>query len=238
MSRMTKLAALTGLVFVTMCSLAYAGEEETKVKSTSFLTILNNGGIVGHIIILSSVASLALAIEHAITIRRDVLVPPEILGQIEALFEEEEYEEAMTLCESAPNFLTNIIAAGLAKVGAGWDALQGALGEAADNEAIKMYQKISYLSLISQIAPMLGLYGTVIGMIMAFNVIAQSEAAPSPAKLAHGIEVALVTTAEGLTVAMPTVCIYFFFRNRVIRVVMEVGGITDELMERFRPTEA
>jgi biopolymer transport protein ExbB len=218
-----------------MCTFAYAGEPAR--KSISLFDTIKGGGIIGFVIILLSVASLALAIEHAITIRRDSLVPPELLGHLESLFEDEEYEEAMTLCESTPNFLTNVIAAGLPKIGQGWEAIEAAMQEAGENEAVKLHQKISYLSLIANIAPMMGLFGTVIGMIMAFNVIAQSEAAPSPAKLAEGISVALVTTALGLFVAIPTMCIYFFFRNRVIRVVMEVATISEELMERFRPAE-
>ncbi|TET39098.1 MAG: MotA/TolQ/ExbB proton channel family protein [Planctomycetota bacterium] len=233
----TKTILVLGIFALLMCcGVAYAADKSGKTAISLFDTI-KNGGIIGFFIILLSVASLALTIEHAITIRRDALVPPELLGHLESLFEDEEYEEAMTLCESTPNFLTNVIAAGLPKIGQGYEAIEAAMQEAGENEAVKLNQKISYLSLIANIAPMMGLFGTVIGMIMAFNVIARSEAAPSPAKLAGGISVALVTTALGLFVAIPTMCFYFFFRNRVMRVVMEVATISEELMERFRPAE-
>lgn len=236
---MYKNAIILLLVILFVAAFALYAEAGTraKVQKQSLLGIINQGGVIGYIVILLSVAALALIIEHFLTIRRDVLVPPELLGHIESLFEDEEYEEAMTLCESTPNFLTNVIAAGLPKIGQGYEAIEASMGEAGEQEAVKLHQKIGYLSLIANIAPMLGLFGTVVGMIAAFQVIATSEAAPEASKLAGGISMALVTTALGLSVAIPTLCFYFFFRNRVIRVVMEVGTITEELMERFRPVE-
>ncbi len=95
-------------------------------------------------------------------------------------------------------------------------------------------KKISYLSLIGNIAPMLGLFGTVTGMIKAFNTIAALGSAVSPADLAGGISQALVTTFLGLFVAIPSMIAYFMFRNRVVRITLEVGAIAEELVERFR----
>ena len=206
-------------------------------QAISWFETIMQGGVIGFIIIGLSIASLALAIEHFMTIKRDALVPPELLGHLESLFEDEEYEEAMTLCESAPNFLTNVIAAGLPRIGQPYEQIEAAMQEAGEQEAVKLHQKISYLSLIGNVSPMLGLFGTVTGMIVAFNVIARSQGAPSPADLANGIQVALVTTFLGLLVAIPTISAYFYFRNKVIRIVMEVGTIAEELMERFRPAE-
>lgn len=229
------IAMLTLVCIVAFAADAFAGEGGK--KSVSLFDTIMAGGVIGILIILLSITALALFIEHLISIRRDQLVPPELLGHLESLFEDEEYEEAMTLCEATPNFLTNVVAAGLPKIGQGYEAIESSMAEAGEQEAVKLHQKISYLSLIANISPMLGLFGTVVGMIIAFNTIAMSDAAPSPSELAGGISMALVTTALGLTVAIPTLCFYFFFRNRVIRIVMEVSTITDELMERFRPVE-
>jgi len=215
-----------------------AGRRAVNPEETiSWFETIMQGGVIGFIIIGLSIASLALATEHFMTIKRDALVPPELLGHLESLFEDEEYEEAMTLCESAPNFLTNVIAAGLPRIGQPYEQIEAAMQEAGEQEAVKLHQKISYLSLIGNVSPMLGLFGTVTGMIVAFNVIARSSGAPSPADLANGIQVALVTTFLGLLVAIPTIACYFYFRNKVIRIVMEVGTIAEELMERFRPAE-
>ena len=96
-------------------------------KRISMLQVLAAAGVVGWIIILLSVGATALIIEHAINIRRDIIVPPELLGTLETLFEDEEYEEAMTLCEASPGFITNIVAAGLPKIGQGYEALTEAM---------------------------------------------------------------------------------------------------------------
>jgi len=210
---------------------------QAEVTISWFDTILTGSGTCGFTIIGLSVVAGALIIEHFMTIKRDVIVPPEIVAHLESLFEDEEYEEAMTLCESAPNFLTNVVGAGLPKIGQPYEEIERAMEEAGEKEAVRLHQKIGFLSLIAQIAPMLGLFGTVQGMIMCFNVIARSTGAPSPAMLASGIMLALVTTFEGLLVAMPCIAAYFYFRNKVIRIVMEVGEISEELMERFKPQE-
>ena len=218
-------------------SRSVAGSRASGVNISWFDTIMTGSGACGFTIIGLSVIAGALMIEHFMTIKRDAIVPPELIGHLESLFEDEEYEEAMTLCESAPNFLTNVIAAGLPKIGQPYVEIEQAMEEAGEKESVKLHQKISYLSLIAQIAPMLGLFGTVQGMIIAFNVIRQSKGAPSPADLAGGIMLALVTTFEGLLVAMPCIAAFFYFRNKVIRIIMEVGEIADELMGRFKPSE-
>ena len=234
------LVVLTVALTLFAANLYAQGEADSRravSEEISWFETIMQGGVIGFVIIGLSIAALALTIEHFMTIKRDALVPPELLGHLESLFEDEEYEEAMTLCESAPNFLTNVIAAGLPRIGQPYEQIEAAMQEAGEQEAVKLHQKISYLSLIGNISPMLGLFGTVMGMIVAFNVIAKSQGAPSPADLANGIQIALVTTFLGLLVAIPTVSAYFYFRNKVIRIVMEVGQIAEELMERFRPAE-
>jgi len=226
-------------VVVGLCNLAYAqGKRAPRDEGgESWLSLIWQGSKfmgIGIIIILLSFAAVALIVEHLMSIKRDQIVPPELVAHIEQLLEDEEYEEAMTLCESAPNFLTNTVAAGLARLGRPYEEIEAAMQEAGDQEAVKLFQKISYLSLIGTVAPMLGLFGTVAGMIQAFSVIAGKETQPKPRELARGIMTALVTTFLGLMVAIPSVAAYFFFRNKVIRIVMEVGTIAEELMQRFR----
>ena len=197
--------------------------------------IIVGGGIIGWVIILLSVISLALAIEHFVTVRRDKIVPPELIDEVEALFEEEEYQEALELCENEPNFLTNILSAGLPKINAGFDAMEKAMDEVAEEETIKLHQKIGWLSLIGNIAPMMGLFGTVSGMIGAFNEITRLGANVTPKDLSAGISTALITTLFGLFVAMPSLFFFFLFRNKVIKVSLEITAIAADLVERFRP---
>lgn len=208
-------------------------------KQKTLIDYVRAGGMIGHTIILCSIIGVSLSITYAFQIRRDVLVPPEVLGQLEQLFEEESYEEAFQVCEATPSFLSSIVAAGLSKMDEGYEAMQAAMQETGDAEVTKLNIKIGYISLIGAIAPMLGLFGTVSGMIGTFDVIASSEVQPKPSDLAGGISEALVTTYEGLVVAIPMIVLYTIFRNRITTVVMEVGGITEELMGRFKsPSKA
>jgi biopolymer transport protein ExbB len=214
---------------------ALAQDAATTVEETSWVeAYILAGGPIGFVILFCSFVSLALIIEHIVNIKRDKIVPPQLIDEIEGMFENEEYQEALELCEAEPNFLTNVLAAALPKINSGFETMKMAMDDVGEEEAIKLQQKIGYLSLIGNIAPMLGLFGTVTGMISAFQTIAQKGASVTPADLAGGISQALVTTFLGLFVAIPSMIAYFFFRNKVVRITLEIGAIADDLVERFR----
>jgi biopolymer transport protein ExbB len=194
-------------------------------------------GTCGIVIVLLSVAGLALIIDFAVNIRREKLLPPHVISEIEQLFEQEQYEQAIELCEAEDCFFSRILGAGLAKLGAGYERMTVAIQEAAEEEMTALYHKIGWLALIGTVAPMLGLLGTVIGMIDAFTVIASKAGAANPADLANGISKALVTTFEGLVVAIPVLTAYTYFKNRVARIMLEMGVITGDLLDRFRPAQ-
>ncbi len=99
---------------------------------------------------------------------------------------------------------------------------------------MKFQHHVSYLSVIGAIAPMLGLLGTVAGMVGAFRDLAASGAQPNPAKMAGNIQMALMTTVMGLIVAIPAIFSYALLRNRLARMLTEVDMITSELMGRFQ----
>jgi biopolymer transport protein ExbB len=228
-------ALLVALGFAAKAAMAQGADPIEEDTSINISNILKWGGWCGWVIILHSVASVALIIEHFMNIKREKLVPPQLVDEIEALFEEEEYQEALELCESNPNFLTNVLAAGLPKLNAGFDTMKQVMSEQVTVEATKLHTKISYLSLIGNMAPMWGLFGTVQGMIFAFASIVELGPNVTPKHLAFGVQQALITTLEGLLVAMPAMMFYFYFRNRVVRIINELSAIGDDLVERFRP---
>jgi len=225
------IAVLVAVFLMVSANTAFAQDE----GNSTLGDVIVGGGLVGWVIILLSIVSLALAIEHTVTIRRDKIVPPELIDEVEALFEEEEYQEALELCENEPNFLTNVLSAGLPKINAGFEAMEKSMEEVAEEETIKLHQKIAWLSLIGNIAPMMGLFGTVLGMIGAFNEITRLGANVTPKDLSAGISTALITTLFGLFVAMPALFFFFMFRNKVIKVSLEITAIAADLVERFRP---
>jgi biopolymer transport protein ExbB len=223
---------LTGLGLVAAAGPALA-QKSTDV--TSLKDVLEGSGIVGLVIILLSVVALAMVIENLISIKREKLAPPELIDEIQALFDEEQFQEAMELCENEKTYFTKVVGAGIAKIGHPFEVIEQSLVEMGDQEAIKLHQKIGWLPVIASSAPMLGLLGTVTGMVRSFNVIASSQGQASPADLASGISQALLTTMEGLIVAIPVTAVFAFLRNRLIRVIIETGAIVEDLFERFRP---
>ena len=231
------LAMMATLAPAAMAADEAAADGEEPLKEITWMDTIMASGYVGAVIILLSICSLALGIEEFVSIKWDKLMPPEIVSEIEVLFEDEEFEEAMELCEAEPSYFTNIVGAALPKMNSGYNAMLDAISDAQADENQKLFQKISYQSIISAEGPMLGLLGTVQGMIQAFQKIAGSRGAPDPAELSGSISLALVTTFEGLIVAIPGTMFYFFFRNKIISMSMRAAGVIGDLFDRFRPTE-
>ncbi len=225
------LAAFTPILFAGSLFAQEGGE----AQPPGFLEdVIANAGVIGGVIVLISIISLALIIQDAMQITRDKIAPPDVLDEIESLLDGEDFQEAVELCEQEKNYLTEVVGAGLSKLGHEFETMQTAVREKQTEESVKLFQKIGWLSLISAIAPMMGLMGTVYGMFVTFGKIAASGGNVSPAKLADGIKGALVTTLLGLIVAIPTGIAFFYMRNRVIRTATEVNAITEDLFERFR----
>ncbi|MBI5779936.1 MAG: MotA/TolQ/ExbB proton channel family protein [Planctomycetes bacterium] len=212
---------------------AQDGGDKKAGGESGFMELVKAGSWVGHFIILCSIAGMGFVIEHIVNIKRDKLCPPDVVAELEALVEEGRYEEAVTLCSANPNFFCNIVGAALSKVNEGYDSMVEAMGTAGEEEAAKLNMKISYISLIGNIAPMLGLTGTVTGMIAAFGIIKKTTS-PSPAMLAQGVEEALVTTAEGLFVSMPLMTAFFLFKNKVTMYIIEIGIMAGEFVDKFK----
>lgn len=232
-TRLAQLATRT-LPIAAAAAITSATAFAEKTEST-FLDVFTESGTIGILIIVLSVVALAVIIENAVTLKRDKLAPPELIDEVQALFDEGQYQEAMELCENEPCFFTRIAGAGISKIGHPFEVIEQAIGEMGDEESIRLHQKIGWLSLIANVSPMMGLLGTVGGMITAFNVIASSGGQANPADLAGGISSALLTTMLGLIVAIPTTASFAFLRNRLVKTVIEVGAIVEDLFERFRP---
>ena len=233
----TKLIALSApaIAFALTTGAALAQEEGAKaLENPTILDTIAQAGLIGYVIIFLSIVAVAIGLENFFTLSRDKLAPPELIDQIQSLFDDEEYQEAMELCEDEPNYFSRVCGAGIAKIGHSHATMEKAMEEMGDEESIKLHQKVGWLALIANVAPMMGLLGTVGGMVAAFNTIASSGGQASPAELAGGISMALITTMLGLIVAIPVTAAFAFIRNRMVRSIIEVGAIVEDLFERFR----
>jgi len=232
LNNLNKLPVLSVLAPLCLCAVAFGQEEVT--QSNAVMDMFKHAGIIGYVIVLVSVVSLALIIENFMTLKRDKLAPPDVIDELEALFDEENFQDALELCEGERGYLTNVVSAGLNKLGHPFETIQTSLREMQDEESVKLFQKIGWLSLISATAPMMGLLGTVTGMFVTFGEIAAAGGSVSPAQLAGGIKLALTTTIFGLIVAIPVGAFFFVFRNRVVKTTIEVNALAEDMFERFR----
>lgn len=207
--------------------LAQATADDSAAEADGLLDIVFAGGATGVAIVLVllvlSMAALALAVEHLLTIRRDVLTPPGLADTVRQKLRQGDRAGATQSCQLQPSFLAGVIQAALADADDGWPATLKALEDAAGEHAARLFRKIEYLSVIGNIAPMIGLLGTVVGMIFAFQEVANSQGAARAAELAGGIYQALVTTVGGLLVAIPSLAMYAVFRNWVDGLVTETA---------------
>ncbi len=234
----TKLPVLSALTPLLLSTFASAQEAEVAERPNAVADMFANAGPIGWVIVIVSVVSLALIIENFMTLKRDKLAPPDLVDELEALFDEQNFQEALELCENERTYLTNVVAAGLGKLGHPFETIQSSVREMQDEESVKLFQKIGWLSLISASAPMMGLLGTVTGMFVTFGTIAAAGGSVSPATLAGGIKLALTTTIFGLIVAIPVGAFFFVFRNRVVKATIEVNALAEDMFERFRPKAA
>ena len=204
--------------------------EDIADSSGSFLEILSAGGVVGMFIMLLSIAAAALVIEHIITIRESVLMPPGLGAEVRDLLVAGQVASARQRCRQDPSFLAFVLEAGLAESDSDWPQIEKAAEDAAADQSARLLRKIEYLSVIGNIAPMLGLLGTVIGMIFAFREVAGTQGAARAAALAEGIYLALVPTVEGLIVAIPSLAAFAVFRNRVDQLSAEASYVVQHTL--------
>ncbi|HMO13299.1 MAG TPA: MotA/TolQ/ExbB proton channel family protein [Pirellulaceae bacterium] len=213
--------------------------EDLETRPPSIFEMMFTGNSLGvvivGIIILLSMVSTFFIIEHALSITRAKLIPNKTLTELERLISRGEINEAIQICHQKENYSlsTDVILAGLERYNAsefGFAEYRTAVEEAGEDHTGRLYRKTEILNVIAAIAPMLGLTGTVIGMIEAFNTIAIREGAARPGELAGGIGQALITTLLGLLVAIPTMVAVSYFRNKIDSIVAEAGKRVERIL--------
>lgn len=199
-----------------------------------FWQIVMASGPVGLVILLCSIAGAALVVEHLVHIRARVMMPPGLADKVRESLKTGHVTQAMQECQAEPSLLSYIIQSGLAELDGKWGSIEKSMEDATAEQAARLHRKVEYLSVIGNIAPMLGLLGTVIGMVLAFRDVSTSQGAPQAKQLAGGIYLALVTTVEGLIVAIPALGAFAYFRNRVDQLVAETAQAALHVFTPFK----
>lgn len=204
---------------------------EEASANTNFIGLLKQGGWAMWPLGLFSMASVGLMIYNGIMIQPKKFLQPDVTSDIGKAMEALDLEKAQELCENNPGPVTNIVSSGLSRIADGHIEMvqvDKALEDSSAAELSGPFVLINYLSVIGAVAPMVGLLGTVSGMVKAFRAISAGGLG-DPGVLANNISEALVTTASGLVVAIPSLIAFYFFKNKYGKISSQVGKIVGDL---------
>ena len=216
-----------------------AAATQSNAGSGSFWQVLTGSGPLGVILWLvlfgCAGAYVYFAVDCGITVKAEKILPQNLIDNVTTAMAEGDVLKALQNCENDPGPLANVLTAGFSHVEEGFEVIQEAVATAADLETEKLMQKITWLSVCANLAPMLGLLGTVQGMIAAFETLAKGT--PDVGLLALSIGQALYTTAGGLCIAVPAVTTFYIFRNTCNKIVLRMEALTMELIKDLRNVE-
>ncbi len=214
--------------------------EESKKSSGGFFDIVFGSGIVGTILWFALFGDGAMAIYFAVDcfvlIKPQKLMPASLISNVQSAMAEGDVMKALKACENEPSAMSNILSTAFQHVEDGYDVIQEAVNGAADLETERLMQRLTWISVCSNLGPSLGLLGTVQGMILTFQALA-SGGAGDASMLANSIGQALWTTAGGLIVSIPTITLFYSLRNKANRLIMRMTALTMELLKGLRNVE-
>ena len=201
----------------------------------SLLEYVRAGGSLGYVLIALSVLAVALIVRNVLAVRRGLLAPPELVEALSKQLRAGDMAGAARSCGDDPghSFVATVMAAAIRRCTAspmGAFEARAAVEEAGQSATTKLQRLNNGLGVLAAVGPMLGLLGTVIGMIGAFNAIGSLQGAARSTELARFMSLALVNTAQGLVVAVPCTVAFALFRQRIDRIVSEIAA---EELERL-----
>jgi biopolymer transport protein ExbB len=208
------------------------GDPTVRQPNLFWHIVKSAGPVFGLILFLVSVGLVALIVLLSMDLRMAVAIPPSFVEEFTDTVNKRKFREAFELARNDSSFLARVLTAGMGRLQYGIeDAREAAMNTVESIKAGKE-QLTTYLSTIGTLGPMLGLVGTVFGMILSFMELS-SGGTPKPAKLAEGISHALVVTLLGIAISVPAIFFYAFFKNRLIRITMDVATIADDLLTQM-----
>jgi biopolymer transport protein ExbB len=211
------------------------GVPRVEASESFILWMIRASGPIGVVIAAMSFYLIALVTWMAFQYRKTVAVPEVLLREVTELLGQKQFTEAYQRLAADRSFLGRVLAAGVRKLPTGLAHAQRAMELANDDVTMEMEHRTTYLATVGTLGPMIGLVGTVYGMILSFRVIATAGASPQASQLASGISTALFATLEGIALSIPAIYFYAMFRNRIARLSLEVELIAESLLEQFSP---
>lgn len=213
-----------------------AGQDESSTFFSQF--VMSGGPIVWFLLVPLSLVTIHLVINYCISIRRKTLLPSEIGPQIVSMLREYGYKQLATRLRGSNDFVSTAVVRVMTQPLADrrHTQMRSVVAESLQEQSMKLLRKIEWSNIIGNVAPMIGLFGTVFGMIKLFDQIVSAGGQPRPDQMAEGISVALVTTFWGLLVAIPSLAIHGIFRNRIETLVSEASLQAESVVAEINRT--
>lgn len=202
------------------------------LRSSLVLRLFRDGGALMYPIALCSVVLLVFVFERSISLRRSRVIPKPFVARLLHQLQEQQLDahEALQRCEENASPIAQVFAAAVKKWNRSSVEVEQAVLDSGERVAHQLRRYLRLFNGVSTISPLLGLLGTVVGMIRSFDVIAQADALGRPELLAGGIGQALITTAAGLVVAIPALIAYLYFTSRVDRLIVEIDRLGQQVV--------
>lgn len=207
-----------------------ADEPAPKQGKSGFWWLVKSSGLIGLFILILSIYFVATTIRLFIELRPEIAMPAEDVAGCEQLLAARDFQGLYDFASKRDSFYCRLVAVGIAELPSGLQEAREVMDRNADAETVDMERKISMLAVLGTLGPMIGLVGTLQGMIASFSVIALYDTQLKASQVADGISQALVLTFEGVALSVPAIYFYAIFRNRVAKISVETLLAADELV--------
>jgi biopolymer transport protein ExbB len=227
-------AVLVVIILVVRGSLGTGALPSDQPRTFFEQFVVAGGPIVWFVLLPMSLATVYLAVEHSLTIRRSRLVPGGIGQRISRVVQQYGPGRLEARISEQGDLASTAVVKAVKQGRGDWFRMRNIVAESLQDQGGALMRRIEWVNLIGNVSPMVGLFGTVFGMIKLFNAIVLAGGQPQPAQLAEGISIALVTTFWGLSIAIPALAVYGVFRNRIESLLSDAVEETEEVMARIR----
>jgi biopolymer transport protein ExbB len=194
--------------------------------------IVSAGPVFGLLLLAISIGLVALIVLLAMDLRLAVAIPPDLIDNFTDTFNKQGFKSALEVVRGNNSYLGRVLAEGMARLQYGIEDAREVVFNTVESIKASKEQLIAYLATIGTLGPMIGLVGTVYGMIRSFMELGRGGS-PNAAELANGISHALVVTLLGVALSVPAIFCHAFFRNRLIRISMDTANIADDLLTQM-----
>ena len=207
--------------------------DEEKVETESALVwLIKTSGLIGLLILIISIFFVHRVVMLFMEFRPEVVAPPELQEQLEALLAKRDFNGIYQAAKKSDCALGQLITSGLVAMSSGLNEAREAMDRIGEAVTVHMEKRISLLAVIGSLGPMIGLLGTLKGMIASFSVIARSGTQLKAGEVAEGISEALVLTFEGVFISVPAIFLFALFKDRVSTLTVDVQNTSDEFIRK------